>query len=150
MIETVRFYRASAHVFDYPLTNPLQTLCDRPCFFCGANSGEWCAAQCSAAKDQLWESHYAIAQCRMFGAACAFCGGLPCVAGVFTVQLSGGVTRQYRINDYGLAALGAFTVYRTYIYTGEWPQGSPANVQAKREFPNATCGRIGREQNPNH
>ena len=152
MIETVRFYRASEHVFEFPLTDPVTVLCARSCEWCGANSKEVCAGDCPAAMAQVWETHGAIASCYVEGQPCAFCGGERnrCVPGVFAVQLLDGKTRRYRINDYALAALGAFTVYRTYIHTGVWSTRSTANAEDERKLPNQVGRGVGCEQNSHH
>ena len=152
MIETVRFYRATKHVFEFPLTDPVKTLCALPCNPCGANPGEVCEANCPEAKAQVWQTHGAIAACYTEGQPCAFCGAPrnKCVTGAFAVVLIDGVTRRYRINDYGLAALGAFTVYRQYIHTGQWATRGAENAQSERELPHQTGSGIGREQNSHH
>ena len=151
MIETVHFYRAETHVFEYPLTDPVKTLCAQVCYECGAGKGEVCEDDCLAAATQVWQTHGAIVSCRTHGKPCAFCGELErCEGDVFAVQLPSGGARKYTIRNFGMMALGAFAVYRAYIHEGQWPTGSMANGETIGELPHPTSGGIIGEQDAHH
>jgi hypothetical protein len=137
------FYRAQTHLFDFPIPEPLETLCARGCEDCGAPRGIVCVSECPAALDEVWRLHAAMVTVRLPGCLCPFCGEVQrCIGGKFMVRLSDGI-RQYTIRNYGMMALGAFVVYQQFIHTGSWPTGSVENGQADGELPLSTRGGSG-------